>query len=110
MTPLQFHLALIGLVFHVHYAASLSVAPGSRCEDVCAIRNGDASSDGSVSKSDIVCRDEEYSTAEEGKRFKACIECLKNSEHTNGTNSDLSSMLCESKLRVLRFQSWCLGN
>lgn len=101
MTPLDFRLVLIGLVLYVHHAASLGVAPGSRCEAVCAIRNGDGRSDGSISKSDIVCQDEEYSTTEEGKRFKACIECLKDSVHSNGTESDLSSMLCELTLPPL---------
>lgn len=101
MTPLRFRPALIGMVFYVHHAAGLGVAPGSRCEAVCAIRDGDARSDGSVSKSDIVCQDEEYSTTEEGRRFKACIECLKDSEHVNGTDSDISSMLCEPIRRPL---------
>lgn len=105
MTPLDPRLALIGLVLYAHHAASLGVSPGSRCEAVCAIRDGDDRSDGSISKSDIVCRDKEYSTTEEGKRFKACIECLKDSEHGNGTDSDLSSMLCEPTLPPL-FHIW----
>ena len=94
MTPLSIRLALTGLAIFAKFAAGLSVAPGSQCEAVCATADDEALSP--VGKSDIVCTDSEYSTTETGRRFKACADCLKNSEHTNGSDSDLSAFLRSS--------------
>ena len=87
--------AFVGLAFYTRHTFSLSVTPGSQCESVCAAEDGTAEA---TSTSDVVCRDNEYDTTEEGRRFKGCVECLKNSEHTNRTNSDLSALLCSSTL------------
>lgn len=95
MTPFYIRLAVIGLALYAQCAAALTVTPGSRCEDVCAIRDGaDDDSDAATRKSDIVCEDGQYDTTEAGRRFKNCVECLKNSDHVNGSDSDLSALLC----------------
>jgi hypothetical protein len=43
----------------------------------------------STNTTDIVCHDLEFSTKDEGVKFKSCLECLQKSEKVNGTESDM---------------------
>lgn len=102
MTTLPLRLLAVGLALHTDWAAGLKFAPGSQCEALCTSADRDADSKASTSRSDIVCEDDRYSTTEEGQRFEACINCLKYSDHANGTDSDLSSLLCKSLITLSR--------
>lgn len=93
MKPASLHHAVVGLALYTSYASGLSVTPGSQCESACAPEDGSAAATGT---SDIVCKDNEYDTSEEGRRFKRCVKCLKDSDHTNGSDNDLSALLCSS--------------
>lgn len=93
MAPLSVRHAFVGLAFYTTCVSTLSVTPGSQCESACAAEDGSAVV---TTASDIVCKDKEYDTIEEGRRFTRCVECLKDSEHTDGEDSDLSALLCSS--------------
>ena len=97
MMLLLLRLAFIGLAFYTESTTALTVAAGSECEAACA--SSGSLGDGhltATSPSDIVCHDDEYDTTEKGRSLKACVTCLKDSEHVNGTDSDLSALLCTS--------------
>lgn len=98
MKLLSLHHAFVGLAFYTTHASGLSVTPGSQCESACSPEDGSATA---TTASDIVCQDNEYDTTEEGRRFKRCVECLKDSEHTKEKDSDLSALLCSSPLLLV---------
>lgn len=71
---------------------ALQVTPGSACASVC---HDSAQGDTPLRTSDIVCDDSDYFSSEAGVKFKKCEECLQTSKAVNGSESDISSFLCE---------------
>ncbi|KAL2760757.1 hypothetical protein ACRALDRAFT_2024673 [Sodiomyces alcalophilus JCM 7366] len=76
-------------------ASTLYVNPGSDCAALC-LGGADenlGSTETSIGRSDIVCRDDEYTSEAEGIRYRNCIECLRESTDVHGDDSDLQWML-----------------
>ncbi|KAI1390822.1 uncharacterized protein F4822DRAFT_163959 [Hypoxylon trugodes] len=89
-------LTLSTLLLLSNYVACLQVTPGSSCASVCLDQSdGDPQDPGasSTNSSDITCLDSGYGQSVTGTKFKACLNCLRESEAVNGTESDVSWFL-----------------
>ena len=68
----------------------LSTSPGSPCEDVCHRTSTNTTS------SDVVCKDQLFSSTTKGSNFEQCVECQLNSDYVDSKSgeSDVNWGLC----------------
>ncbi|ROT39210.1 hypothetical protein SODALDRAFT_332634 [Sodiomyces alkalinus F11] len=89
-------------------ASTLYVNPGSDCAALClgGTNENAGSTESSIGRSDIVCRDNEYNSEAEGIRYRNCVECLRESRDVHGDDSDLQWMLYNMRFAL----DTCLWN
>lgn len=83
-------LSTAALLFSSTHA--LQFTPDSECAALCSVGSNSTSSDSSLSKtnsSDIVCKDDEFSSSGKGILFKNCLNCLQKSDATWEKESDV---------------------
>ena len=88
---------LLSLLLLLRTAWSLEVTPGSSCSAYCMDPESSdplSGSSSSTNTSKIVCRDEDFSSTENGLNFKSCIECLQKSQKVNDTENDVAWLVC----------------
>ncbi len=84
-------LALLVFLSLLAPSAAIQVAPNSPCASLCI---NDASLDVSdpnsstTTNADIVCADADFGRTAAGKKWTACMGCLQNSTHVQGSESD----------------------
>lgn len=77
--------------------ASLQVAPGSPCANVCidsASSDVDDPDASNTDSSDIVCDNEAYTSTPGGKKFQRCLTCLQTSGHEQTGETDQQWFIC----------------
>lgn len=92
------NLALLFALCVLPSAWALEVTPNSACARVCMDDAAQDASDPGLTNtygSDIVCRDDEYSSTDTGQRFEDCLNCLQNSTVVESDESDQAWFLCE---------------
>ncbi|KAI9149215.1 hypothetical protein HJFPF1_11264 [Paramyrothecium foliicola] len=85
-------LLLVLSVLLLRIGSCLEVTPGSSCSSFCldiGRKDGFDPAASTTNSSEIVCQDLDFSTRDEGVKFKTCLECLQKSEKVNETESDL---------------------
>ena len=95
----SFSLFALSILFLSRLATSLEVSPGSTCAPLCIDSPGLNASDPRSSQTftdDLVCTEDQYSSTDQGKKFKSCVDCLITSTHVDATTgeSDLYWALC----------------
>jgi len=84
-------LVLLALFIFTQVASALQVTPGSPCAALCLENDADPfdSAASTTNATDIVCKDDDYSSNEEGIKFKQCLECMQKSQKQNETETDV---------------------
>jgi hypothetical protein len=80
-------------------AAALQVTPNSPCASFCLDGPDSDEADSQASttdSSDISCKDDDFATKIQGRRYQRCMTCLQDSDFSEGDESDQQWFLCRS--------------
>jgi hypothetical protein len=90
--------SLLSILLLTPRALGLQVTPNSPCALTCIDDPTEDVSDPNTSNtyaSDIVCNDADYVNTATGRKFEACMNCLRNSTATGSGENDQSWFLCK---------------
>ena len=93
---------LLAIILLAPEVLGLQVTPNSPCASTCMDDVSDNVSDPNSSNtvpSDIVCADADYTNVAAGRKYEACVNCLRNSTASSDGEDDQSWFLCEFALR-----------
>ena len=93
---------LLAIILLAPEVLGLQVTPNSPCASTCMDDVSDNVSDPNSSNtvpSDIVCADADYTNVAAGRKYEACVNCLRNSTVSSDGEDDQSWFLCEFALQ-----------
>jgi hypothetical protein len=84
-------LILLALFTFTQVTSALQVTPGSSCSALCLDADIDPfdAAASTTNATDIVCKDGDYGSSEEGIKFKQCLDCMQKSQKQNETETDI---------------------